>query len=272
MADFGKFISKSGLGRASGQTAFEIQRTADRLDKAEMATKPGQTVVGKHGENMYPARLTRPTPEQDQRMKLLEEFTGPNKPFKEAELTPQIQDYILNKQKDAEFYDREQWIATHFDLSSPEKAAWFRSVMPSFTERRRQFGEAKLAMQKQLFDISLYGPRKEEDIDFLFAIEAGKLNLTELSTPIWEKPAGTAEDRYKAGIFAPRQNVTHLAEPGVLSALGLGMDHDVTKSRFTAGTAGNLAGGYQPQGLGSFWRPNRGVLPNAFAAFAGGGD
>ena len=192
-------------------TSKEIERTHDRLTSAERATQPGQSVLSTDGQGnsrpMLPAQLIREEPDQ---LKRIEELPAAARAFgyRDPVVTQELADFVDRRRKDAEYVDREKWIASRFALSQPEKAAWFRGIMPSFLERRKRFGEGKMAMQKQLFDITLYGPQTEEDIDFLFAIDTGKINLEELRRPAWEAPAAeTTPQQYVAGMFARNSNL-----------------------------------------------------------------
>ena len=187
-------------------TQAEVSRTHERLKAAEEGTLPGQTVNNNQGNALLPAKLIETDRDELKRIEDLPAAAaafGYDRPKGDQRLA----DYIDKRRKDAEYIDREKWIAARFDLSQPEKAAWFRGIMPSFLERRRRFGETKLAMQKHLFDITLYGPQSEEDLDFLFAIDTGKINMVELERPIWKAQAETDQAGYIAGLFARNRSL-----------------------------------------------------------------
>lgn len=202
-------------------TTAEIERTHNRLEAAEATSRKGDVVfhnVGKDASGTmqfdagYPAHLKRFTPEEDERLQTIKEFTGPTSIFKQPTLDERTIEYFRNKKKDAEFYEREKWLASKWDLSDPITAQWFNQLLPSFTQRRYKYGMDKLQVQKQLFEIALFGPRSEEDLDFMWAVETGKLDIEEIRRPIWEKPkditdVSKADAIYKAGLFAPSKSI-----------------------------------------------------------------
>lgn len=218
---------QGAMAGRDAQTESQITRTDDRMKKAHEATLPGHSVLGQAGQAMLPAKLTRD--DQDENRRILElpqvaQELGYRQPVGDQQLA----EYIQRKRQDARFVDREKWIAKRFDLSSPEKAAWFNQIMPSFLERRKRFGEAKLAMQKQLFDIVLYGPQSEEDLDFLFAIDNGSIDLAELKRPIWEAVAQeTDRAAYQAGMFAQRGGVAQTLATAQANQQGYGYGNSI---------------------------------------------
>lgn len=200
---------RGGMAARDRQTESDIVRTDRRLKSAEEATMPGHTVQNAQDEAMLPARLTRDDADENRAIYELPDAAAALG-YRAPQADERLARYIQKKREDARFVDRERWIAKRFDLSAPEKAAWFNQIMPSFLERRKRFGESKLGMQKQLFDITLYGPQSEEDLDFLFAIDTGAIDLEELSRPIWEADDRTDRNEYIEGMFAQRQGLEPL--------------------------------------------------------------
>lgn len=211
----------------------EIQRTHERLKGIESANRRGFTMPqagqasvtagGSTVDRGYPAYLQRFTPEADTQFGLLRKADELG--FQKPQLDAQTRQYLLEKMKDQDFLERERWVGQKFDLSSPERAAWFNAIMPSFTERRREYGEMKLAMQKQLLDLALYGPQSEADVDFLWALDTGKVDLEELRKPVWElRDANTARntEAYAAGLFSPYKRVNPAKGKGQLDSERLG--------------------------------------------------
>lgn len=243
------------------QTSSEIERTHDRLKRAETATRPGQSVLNSRNKPYLPAKLVREEPDELRRIETLPQAAtafGYNKP----DVTRELADFIDRRQKDSEYVDREQWIAKRFDLTQPEKAAWFRGIMPSFLERRRRFGEAKLSMQKQLFDITLFGPQTEEDVDFMFAVDSGKIDMEELKRPIWEAPKNPTDDvGYKKGMFARNSDLktARAANPNQGWDRSLGIGTDMTP-QFMTGTAGRFPSGTAMSG-DQTWQSATGTAP-----------
>lgn len=189
---------------ASSATIAEGERVNQRL-LAQDDKNRQPVVVGDYDKNnRYPAQLFKPAGEADTKVLLTRQLKDAG--YGDTIITDRLVDYFYDKAQEDEFAKREKWIAENFDSTNPVTKAWLEKVAPGFYDRREQYALQKLRDQEKLVRLAFHGPNSEEDLDFMYHIATGRVNIYDLETPPWkQEPRGPmAEDNYIAGLFSPR--------------------------------------------------------------------
>ena len=178
----------------------------EKLKRYEAAADPGQHLpdrrAGQPGSEaaQFPARYYEPDDRDDVAV-LKTQLASAARP---APVTDSDVEAILRKRAAVEVAKQENWFQNswQFNSSDPNKQRWAQSVFPEYFSRREQVIDEQTLLQNQLAKIKLRGPRSREDIDLLYAIDMGVVDVSD--TSIWNI-RGESLDQPRRGLFSPRR-------------------------------------------------------------------
>lgn len=204
---------------ADASTVTDSNRVNQHLQQVDRQYQEGEIVGDQRNNTRYPALLYKDNRELDTKVAIAKQLKDAN--WGDAVITDRLVDYFYDKEQEQEFVKREKWIADNFDLTNPVVKQWIDKILPSFTERREAFALKKLDEQKRLVKLAFHGPQDEEDLDFIYAIATGRINLANLATQPWVQD-NQADDQslYTRGLFNPRKWTGDTAIPLAESGKG----------------------------------------------------
>jgi hypothetical protein len=170
-------------------------RLPDRRDKAQYGSEASE----------FPARYVTPD-DRDDYMAIKNALATDTRP---APVTDEDIAAVLRKRAQFEVGKQEDWFQNtwKFDSSNPTQQRWAQTVFPEYFGRREQVIDEQTLLQNQLAKIKLRGPRTREDIDLLYAIQMGVVEIPE--GPIFDlgRSANNAADNRQGarGVFSPRR-------------------------------------------------------------------
>jgi hypothetical protein len=121
-----------------------------------------------------------------------------------APITDQDVQSVLRKAAAYEVAKQEDWFSNSwkFNASDPVKQRWAESVFPEFFARREKVIDQQTLLQNRLAKIKLRGPRSRDDIDLLYAIDMGIVDVHDSSI---FNPTPPNYDNARRGLFSPRR-------------------------------------------------------------------
>lgn len=118
-------------------------------------------------------------------------------------------EYMINKSKQVEYAQYDDWVGQKFDMTDPAQVALLRSIHPSYFERRSEVIGTAIDLTARYAKLKLFGIQSEDDLKLEYMVESGKLNLprgTLWDPESWREKAeqGTTNAaRYSSGLFNP---------------------------------------------------------------------
>lgn len=116
-------------------------------------------------------------------------------------------DNVMAKRAQFEVAKQEQWFqnAFDFDTSNPVQLRWAQEVYPEYFRRREEVIDRQAELQKAIAKLKLRGAKTREELDLLYALATGNIDLPR--TPLWLLNGDAfGQDTLNRGLFNPRRN------------------------------------------------------------------
>lgn len=125
-------------------------------------------------------------------------------------------EYMLQKAKQAEYAEFDNWMGQKFDLTDPAQVRIFESINPQYFQRRAEVLNAAIDLTGKYAKLKLMGAKNEDDLKLEWMVETQRLRLPE--GPLWDPSSwklsqlgGGNEnqllrsnaERYRQGFFNP---------------------------------------------------------------------
>jgi hypothetical protein len=183
------------------------QALLSKLRKMQIASEQGQT-LGRSSAASGSEAATMPGryfegDEDDDLQQIKHQLASTSRP---APITDSDAERVMRKTAAVEVAKEEEWFQNQwmFNSSNPTMQRWAQGVFPEYFSRREQVLEEQAQLQLAVAKMKLRGPRSREDLDLLYAIDSGVVDVSK--NPIYAlagKPADLAAVR---GLFNPRRN------------------------------------------------------------------
>lgn len=197
------------MSNKASREGRKIIRDLKKLDdKADMGHQIGTgaagDALGMEGAT-FPARYYQPQDRDDHLM--IKDVLTRGRPERPAPITDEDVEYVRRKRDALESEKMETWFAKTWkaDSSNPTMQRWAQGIYPEFFSKREETINAAAELQKRAALLKLYGPRSKEDIEMLYAIQSGYLQLPD--QPIHKLTGQGREDRFNRGMFNPRNTI-----------------------------------------------------------------
>jgi hypothetical protein len=127
--------------------------------------------------------------------------------------------YLLDQRKKEELYNYDQWFYQTFRPGAdPNKLALARDLNPDWFKRREQEINQQIEIAKKLAKLGLRGPRNQKEVELMYAIDTGRVQVPDLDMLFPEKAALktnlAAYEKARSvtqGFFNPRR-YTHMRD------------------------------------------------------------
>ena len=162
---------------------------------------------------------------------------------------------------------KDQVLASWYDMGNPAIREWVNRHFDSYENRQRAFVESKFEIMKQYARIAQTGPQNQDDLDFIYNVQTGIIqlpsgyhNFTALVTPLAAaaggNPANTAPGTLIARGPLSLKRYTGTAQASAIT--GVPTNQVYPWNKFAVNNAaypGNAAAANRLYGLGpnSFW-------------------
>lgn len=114
-----------------------------------------------------------------------------------VEITDEDIKYLLDQRTKEELYNYDAWFYQTFQPGSdPNKLALYREMNPSWFARREAEINKQIEIAKKLAKLGLRGPRTDREVELMYAIDTGRVQIPDLDYLFPEKA------RIKGGIAA----------------------------------------------------------------------
>jgi len=108
-------------------------------------------------------------------------------------------DVILRKNAEKELVSLERFISEHYNLNDPNDVKTVKELWPGYFEKRLEYIEDQLEVQRKIARIKLMGIQTQEDLVFAYAIHAG---LIDMPTSVAFDTTGAVTDaKFNRGFF-----------------------------------------------------------------------
>lgn len=221
-------------------------------------TLPGQGPdAGQFTGPNYSATYNRPS-EYDKIISIKQDLAaaaaGGESPFGQITMSDRDVEWILEKRATVEERLRDEWFNELFDTRDPVQLKMARELNPSFFERQDRDFKLNMELCEKMYKINTRGLQTPDDIDFMYAVNTGQV---ELPGPNFWNPdpqgVGAEEGNFQRGLFSPGGIPTEAAKPFRRGRSGRGLFQRGTGDNHDFGARiGQMFGG-----------------PNAFAALQG---
>lgn len=184
------------------------QALLSKLRKMQIASTQGQ-VVGRAGAAAgseaaeFPARYYEGD-ESDDLQHIKNQLASEKRP---APITDADAERVMRKTAAVEVAKEEEWFQNQwsFNSSNPTMQRWAQGVFPEYFTRREQVLEDQAQLQLAIAKMKLRGPRSREDLDLLYAIDSGVVEVPKGA--LYELTGKSASDKDQIrGLFNPRRN------------------------------------------------------------------
>lgn len=182
------------------------QALLSKLRKMQIASEQGQTlhresrVAGSEAASM-PARYFEGD-EDDDLQAIKHQLASAARP---APITDSDAERVMRKTAAVEVAKEEEWFQNQwmFNSSNPTMQRWAQGVFPEYFARREQVLEEQAQLQLAIAKMKLRGPRSREDLDLLYAIDSGVVDVSK--NPIYALEGKAADREAVRGLFNPRK-------------------------------------------------------------------
>jgi len=183
------------------------QALLSKLRKMQIAAEPGQRLarggaeVGSEAASM-PARYFEGD-EDDDLQAIKHQLATTARP---APITDSDAERVMRKSAAIEVAKEEEWFQNQwaFNSSNPTMQRWAQGVFPEYFARREQVLEEQAQLQLAIAKMKLRGPRSREDLDLLYAIDSGVVQVGK--KPIYDTEGVAADATAVRGLFNPRRS------------------------------------------------------------------
>jgi hypothetical protein len=102
-----------------------------------------------------------------------------------------------------------------FDLRNPAVATWVEKNMPDIYADRIAYAEARAELDRRIFDLRMFGPRNEADVELYYFLVTGQIEPPGAPLWNWEKWNVVKKDGFTNGLF-PLRRVIEAKKPDPL--------------------------------------------------------
>lgn len=168
----------------------KIARELDEIEKENLQGINLQHVDAKNPNQPYltqPAAYFEKDPYDDKAL-AKNYLTKSEALGNKIEVTDEDIDYLLGQRKKEELFQYDTWFYDTFKFGAdPNKIAVAKKMNPQWFSRREAEISKQIEICKKLAKLSLRGPRSEEDVKVLYALDQGRINVPNLDLLFPEK-------------------------------------------------------------------------------------
>jgi hypothetical protein len=185
-----------------GRLQSRYRELQERYDTGETIQTDDKNTIGQ-----FPAQYVTPDPRDDLYKMKATIARGENRRW---DVSDEEAAYVLDKQKglEAHKFDKFFWDAYEPNTKDPAKQRVLREIYPAFWDRRLKKMEEIAKVQLQVARIKMLGPQSEEDLQLLYAIHSGLIEIPE--SPLHKLDDQTPlKDRqnFSRGMFNPIKHI-----------------------------------------------------------------
>lgn len=183
------------------------QALLSKLRKMQIASTTGQTLQRDEGAGseaaQFPGRYYEGD-ESDDLQSIKHQLASEKRP---APITDADAERVMRKTAAVEVAKEEEWFQNQwaFNSSNPTMQRWAQGVFPEYFNRREQVLEEQAQLQLAIAKMMLRGPRSREDLDLLYAIDSGVVQVPQKALFKLTGPDAKAADQIR-GLFNPRRS------------------------------------------------------------------
>ncbi len=122
------------------------------------------------------------------------------------QLQPQDIEYVIQKEQQQEYANKELWASQFWDDKDPARVAWFKQLMPDYFEKRKENLKSTYDLAYRLACLKMMGPQSQEDTDLMWALERGRIKIpAALYDPTNLVMKEGTRDAFARGPFSPKK-------------------------------------------------------------------
>lgn len=194
--------------------ANSLQKEIASLQHALADTGNYQTARGRGQDPTqgaeFPAQYFPDTTKEDSRVatkaKLL---AAPDRPLGDANLTEEDIKWYQNKEAIKERIKFDEWYSSLFDTDDINKRRLAQEIYPDYWKMREEEIDRQAAIQKKIAMLKLRGPINLEDLQFVYALQSGEIQLRPVPLYDLDQPMNQTQrnDKFIKGLFNPTRAV-----------------------------------------------------------------
>lgn len=184
----------------------KLDTISDKLD--DTSTTIERRVVDESGKSGYiadfPAYYLPTDRRADREWELKRSLIGGD-----GGAVPQIQigdkemRYLESKRSAEERLKFDQWFASIFNTSDITQQRVAKELHPDYFTAREDYIKRQGELQYRLAMMKLHGPRDKRDLELLYMLQTGNINLRVAPLYLLDGADDKPEERYKRGLFSP---------------------------------------------------------------------
>lgn len=181
-----------------GRLQSRYRELQERYDTGETIQTADKQTIGQ-----FPAQYVAPDPRDDLFKMKAKIAKGTNRRW---DVSDEEASYVLDKQKglEAHKFDKFFWEAYKPDTKDPAKQRVLREIYPAFWDRRLKKMEEIAKVQLSVARIKMLGPQSEEDLQLLYAINTGLIDIPSSALhKLDDQTAAEDAKNFKRGMFNP---------------------------------------------------------------------
>lgn len=111
--------------------------------------------------------------------------------------------WVDRKQDQYQYAKFKSWFLAQIDLSSPEKAAYWKNMAPQIYQERRELFNKQMELTSRVAKINMLGPEDEDDYKLIWMVQNGMITLPD--GPAWAPQSMPKEDDFVRGMFSVKR-------------------------------------------------------------------
>lgn len=112
-------------------------------------------------------------------------------------------EFLEQKRAEELQFKFDEWLTRRINLDDPANQRWVQEIYPEFYDRRERFIDDKINLEAALAKIKLRGVKGKEDLQLLYAVNAGLVQPS--SRPLFAAAGPTAGTDYQEGMISVLQ-------------------------------------------------------------------
>lgn len=196
---------EGGLQAGANRVHSELQSHVDSINSNAISWTGGA------GGDVpqFPAKYLPTEHDADTRVQLKQALAASPQTFGQVIATEEDMRYLLEKRKLGDRLIFDSWFSQLWDTKDINKLRIAQQIHPEYFQMREEEINREAEVQKKIAKIRLRGPADMSDLQLIFALQNGGVQLR--NKPIWniDQADSSAQTQYQRGIFSPARFFTN---------------------------------------------------------------
>lgn len=188
-----------GIKSQANKVHRELEGERDSIRDTSLTWKGGRD----NDSDQFPAKYLPTDHEKDLRFKTKAELGPGNLNLGQTFVTDEDINYLIQKRKYGDQVMFDNWYSKLWDMKDINKLRIAQQIHPRYFQMREEEIGREAELQKKLAMIRLRGPADLSDLQLIYALQHGNVQLR--NVPLWklDQSTETTAQQYQKGIFNP---------------------------------------------------------------------